>query len=73
MYDHNEIKHPQEGWTRLTDMLRACYNCSSTNEVLNTVEYFITQNRVTLHRIKPRFGPQNLNLNDVTLNFDYEG
>ena len=68
-----EIQEEAEGWERMTDMLRASIVCFSWKKVLENLNLLMKSKRVKIMRIKPRFGPQNNNLNDVTINYDYEG
>ena len=74
MVDDGSITNIKDGWERITDMLRATYRCSSVKQVLDTMEKLEEHDPVIkILRIKPRFGPLKNNLNDVTINFDWEG
>ena len=73
MHKDQEILEQSEGWKRLTDMLRASHTVKSAQDVLDTIALLDQSDRVTIMRLKPRFGPKKKNLNDVTVNFDYMG
>jgi len=63
-----------EGWPKLTDLLRAKLLCHNSKQVLAALEKLSKNQRVKeILRIKPRFGPQNKNLNILTITFDYKG
>ena len=72
MFNKGEISSLNEGWTKLTDILRANVVCENKDKVMKVLETFIAFQRATILRVKPRFGPPK-NLNDVTINFDYQG
>ena len=40
MIKQGEIQKPNEGWMKLTDMLRASITCANTQEVLTILDLF---------------------------------
>ncbi len=60
-----------DGWMKLTDMLRASTRCKTAAEVVEKIDIIRASTRAKIMRLKPRFGPKKKNLNDVTVNFEY--
>ena len=57
MQKDGEISNPNDGWKRITDMLRASYVCNNAKQVLAALDAIQSNKRVKILRIKPRFGP----------------
>jgi len=54
-------------------MCRASVRAGTADEVIEKINIIINSNRAKIMRLKPRFGPKKKNLNDVTVNFEYQG
>ena len=58
---------------RLTDILRASIICNTAQEIKVILRKLRNDNLVKILRIKPKFGEKCQHLNDVTVNFEYNG
>ena len=72
MAKSGKVQEECKGWLKVTDMLRARHFCASGKEVMNILMVMNKSDRVSIMRIKPRLQHPK-NLNDVIINFDYEG
>ena len=54
-------------------MLRASYRCKTAQGVVDTIHLIKNASRAKIMRLKPRFGRKSKDLNDVTVNFEYQG
>jgi len=70
-----KINKLEEGWTKLTDLLRGQVHYYTTEEIKEAVTKLEDNARVKILRLKPRFGNDDVckGLNDLTVNFVYNG
>jgi len=72
MYKDGKFQFHFEGWSRITDMLRAQFTVENAKGVRQILEKFKSNKNAKIIRIKPRFGKSNNNLNTLILNFNYK-
>ena len=71
MYHTREISKVEDGWMKITDMLRAQCICLSSNEVEETLDKLSIDQRVQILRIEPRLKLNN-QFNDLKVYFEYQ-
>ena len=70
IFEYEKENKNVKGWTKLTDILRATFDCTEADELYEFLLKVKESKSIKILRLKWRFGPPK-NLNDVTINFDY--
>jgi len=72
MVKSEEIERPEDGWKKITDMLRATYICASPDLIIRAIKRVNNFMCGKILKVQPRFGPPSYE-NDVIVTFDYKG